>query len=407
MWTVMSLLNPHAFAWTVTDEFPWAEAVAIPTLAGLLLFGRGWNHLLNREVGLLVTLWIWFTFTSVYNSHQPQFLHFAADTWYLWRMVSKILLMTLVTIVIVNTAERFRTLMLVIAGCFAILVLKAVPFMITTAGVFRLYGPPGSMLADNNDFGLALNMTLPMFFFLARIDPSRRVRRIMTITFLATIPAILFTYSRGALVGMAIVLLLMIMRLPQRFFLMPILLLAAAFAVYCTPENWQDRMDFMREGAVIDDSAMSRLNAWTYCWRLAMDYPLTGAGFEAFTPTLFYKYAPNPKDVHGPHSVYFGVLAEHGFPGLFLYLSVLISSFLTLRRIRKEALYWEDEQAAGYAMMLQMGFVGFMVSGAFLGRAYFDYYFTLVACTVVLSQVWRLERTADSVEEPVAEAIPA
>ncbi len=82
----------------------------------------------------------------------------------------------------------------------------------------------------------------------------------------------------------------------------------------------------------MDDSATSRINAWTYCWRLAKDYPVTGGGFEAFTPTLFYRYAPNPKDVHGPHSMYFGVLAEHGFPGLFLYLSLLVSVFYPGRR---------------------------------------------------------------------------
>lgn len=403
MWTVVSLLNPHAFIWSARYEYPWAEAVAIATLAGLLFFTRGWNRIFNREVVLLVVLWGWFTFTSLNNSHEPEFVHFADDTWYLWRMVSKILLMTVVTIVVVDTWERFRTLVLVMCGCFAILVLKAVPFMVITAGSFRLYGPPGSMLADNNDFGLALNMTLPVFFVLARVDPNRKIRRIMAITFMATIPAIFFTYSRGALIGLAIVLFLMIMRLPQRVLLVPILVLAGVFAAFLTPEKWQERMNFGRDGALMDDSAMSRINAWTYCWRLAKDYPVTGAGFEAFTPTLFYRYAPNPKDVHGPHSIYFGVLAEHGFPGLFLYLSLLGSCFFTLGGVRRQALLWQDKRASGYAMMLQMGLIGFMVSGAFLGRAYFDYYFLLVACTAILNHAWRLEGPSVPFEETIVE----
>ena len=206
----------------------------------------------------------------------------------------------------------------------------------------------------------------------------------MMFLFFATIPAVLFTYSRGALLGLAAVLGFILMRLRQRFLLMPVLLLAGLLAVFLTPEQWQQRMDFRREGALIDDSALSRINAWTYCWRLVQDHPLTGGGFEAFTPALFDRYAPNPRDVHGPHSVYFGVLAEHGFVGLGLYLTLLFSTFLTLGRQVKFARVHDDKQIEAYGNALRVSLVGFMVSGAFLGRAYFDYYFTIIACAVIL-----------------------
>jgi probable O-glycosylation ligase (exosortase A-associated) len=261
--------------------------------------------------------------------------------------------------------------------------------MILTGGSFRLYGPRGSMLADNNDFGLALNMTLPMFFFLSRVDESKTVRRVMAVMFVSAIPGVLFTYSRGALIGMAVVMVLMILKLRQRMLLLPVLMLAGVLAIFFAPEKWQHRMDFSREGALIDDSALSRFNAWTYCWRLASDYPLTGAGFDAFTQDLFNRYAPNPADVHGPHSIYFGVLAEHGYIGLFLYLTLVASCFVKLSRVLRYARDVGDRQAAAYATMLQFGVIGFLVTGAFLGRAYFDYYFSLVACTVILSRLCR------------------
>lgn len=384
MWTVVSLLNPHAFLWAVTNEFPWATLVAIPTLAGYVCFSFKLHRLMAREIFLIVALWGWFTFTSLYNTHQPEFAHFAQNTWQKWNFVSKILLMTLATAGIVDTWERFRTLLLVISGCLGFLVTKALPFMILTGGSFRLYGPPGSMLADNNDFGLALNMTMPFYFFMARTDPDSRVRKVMTFLFLVTVPAVFFTYSRGALFGLAAVMVFILMRLRQKFLLIPILLLAGLFAVFLTPDQWQQRMDFRREGALIDASALSRINSWTYCWRLVQEHPLTGGGFEAFTPALFYRYAPDPRDVHGPHSIYFGVLAEHGFVGLGLYLTLLLSTFLTLRQQVKFARVHDDEQIDGYGNALRVSLVGFMVSGAFLGRAYFDYYFTIIACAVIL-----------------------
>jgi putative inorganic carbon (HCO3(-)) transporter len=406
MWTVVSLLNPHAYVWSMTTQIPWAMLVAIPTLLGYFCFAFQPRCLKAREVLLMVMLWSWFTFTSVYNTHQAEFAHFAVDTWQKWNSVSKILLMTVATLGIVDTWKRFRILLLVIAGCLGILVAKAIPFMILTGGSFRLYGPPGSSLADNNDFGLALNMTIPLLFFIGRTDSNPRIRKIMMFLFFATIPAVLFTYSRGALIGLAAVLLFVFMQMRHRLLLIPVLLLAGLFAVFLTPERWQQRMNFEREGALIDDSALSRINAWTYCWRLVQDHPLTGGGFEAFTPALFDRYAPNPRDVHGPHSIYFGVLAEHGFIGLGLYLTLLFSTFLTLGKQVKFARAHNDEQIEAYGNALRVSLVGFMVSGAFLGRAYFDYYFTIVACAVILKTLCAsYEREMPFIEAVVEEQI--
>jgi probable O-glycosylation ligase (exosortase A-associated) len=281
--------------------------------------------------------------------------------------------------------------LLAIAGTFGLFILQAIPWAIYTAGRERLYGPEGSMLADNNDFGLALNMTSPIFFFLATTESKPWVRRLMAFLFLASIPAVFLTYSRGSLVSLAVVVFLMLMRLPQRFALVPVLMIAALFALYFAPDRWVNRMDFRREGAVLDDSALSRINAWTYSWRLAVNYPLMGGGFEAFTPTLFYRYAPNPLDVHGPHSIYFGILAEHGFIGLFLYLALVASCLKTLQQVRKYGRQSQNDRAAAYALMLQFCLLAFLVAGAFLGRAYFDYYFTIVACTVMLKRICQAE----------------
>src|SRR5205085_2012013 len=102
---------------------------------------------------------------------------------------------------VVNTWNRLRWLTLVIAGSFGLIVLKSLPFIILSDGTARIYGPPNSMIADNNDFGLALNIVLPFFFFLAQNESRRWLKRLLGCLFLATIPTIMFTYSRGAFVG--------------------------------------------------------------------------------------------------------------------------------------------------------------------------------------------------------------
>jgi len=385
LWIALAFVNPQSYGWGLAQHWSPAQAVAIPTLLGFLVFSHNLKKFACSEVFLMTALWLWFTATTLNSAYDPAFADKAVSAWYRWSMISKILLMTVVTIGIIDTWQRFRWLLLTIAGSFGFLALKTLPVMIVSDGASRVYGPANSMIADNNDFGLALNMALPFFFYLAKTERGRLMRWLMGVTFVITIPAIIFTYSRGALVGLVAVLLCMLLQARQKAILIPFAAMVLVFALLFTPQAWRDRMKTISPDS-LDSSALSRLNAWSYSWNMTKDYPIMGGGFDAFTPSLFQRYAPKGADVHGPHSIYFGVMAEHGFTGLFLYLILVGSCFVTLQRIIKQARYDGDVEAAHYANILRFSLVGFLVSGAFLGRAYFDFYFLLVACVAILKQ---------------------
>ncbi len=103
LWMIVAFLNPQAYTWGAATEFPWALAVAVPTLAGLFFFkGQNWGRVASRETFMIVILWLWFTITSVISTHTGLFQHHAVDTWFRWGFVSKILLMTLAMIPIVS-----------------------------------------------------------------------------------------------------------------------------------------------------------------------------------------------------------------------------------------------------------------------------------------------------------------
>lgn len=164
-------------------------------------------------------------------------------------------------------------------------------------------------------------------------------------------------------------------------------------------------MDPTREGA-IDLSAQSRLNAWTFSYRLAKESPVVGGGFATFTPELYERYAVNVMDVKGPHSIYLGVMAEHGFVGLLLYLGLVLSCFASTHRLVKQARYLGDQLIAGYAKMFQLSLVGFLVTGAFLGRAYFDFFFSIVACIGILTHLARQKWAEESYVASVSDLDP-
>src|SRR5262249_45901790 len=198
-----------------------------------------------------------------------------------------------------------------------------------------------------------------------------------------------------------------------RFTLVPVIVLGIVIATYFAPETWKERMDPSREN-VVDSSAQSRLNAWAFAKALADDHPVLGGGFSTFTPELYEQYAPaRTAEIYGPHSVYFQVLAEHGYPGLVLYLMLVASCLLTTRRLRKRSRIENDKEILHYAQMFQFGLVAFLISGAFLGRAYFDYYFMIVACISILDRVaadrWAAKVAAATAQEASStqEAPPA
>jgi len=230
-------------------------------------------------------------------------------------------------------------------------------------------------------------------FFLSQTETARRLKQLFFGLFIITIPGIFFTYSRGAMTGLVAVMTLMLAKSKQRLLLLPVVLMGMVIALVFAPPAWKERMDFTRKGAALDNSAYSRLNSWKFARNLAWDYPIFGGGFDTFTKELFDRYAPNSNDVHGPHSIYFGVLAEHGYVGLALYLSLVASCFASLRRIGKRARRMGDDVARNYANAFGFSLVGFLTSGLFLGRAYFDYYFSIICFIVVLKRVcfkkWR------------------
>jgi probable O-glycosylation ligase (exosortase A-associated) len=276
-----------------------------------------------------------------------------------------------------------RRFILCIAAAFGLLIVKILPWMILTGGAYRAYGPEGTMIADNNDFGLALVMVFPIFFFLAKSESNRMVRRLFWFLAVCTVPAVFFTWSRGALVGLVVVVAFIFIGSKQKILLVPILLFGAILALFLTPDAWQNRMT----GVVNDPSDRSvqgRYNAWHFAWNLARDYPITGGGFDTFTPELFVRYAPEAYNFHAAHSIYFGMLGEHGFVGLGLFLGLLGSCFISLRRLARLGMFLEDDRLVLYSRMFQASLLGFVVSGAFLGRHYFDLFFAIVAAIAMM-----------------------
>jgi probable O-glycosylation ligase (exosortase A-associated) len=191
--------------------------------------------------------------------------------------------------------------------------------------------------------------------------------------------AILGSQSRGAFLGVVVMVAFLWFKGKQKILSAIVLLPVAVLAIGFMPPQWMARMDSIGNYEE-DSSAQGRLNAWKMAFNLANDRPLVGGGFELYTPSTFARYAPNPDDLHAAHSVYFQMLGEHGYVGLILFLSLGIACWMKARwiiRLSRDSPGYARE--ADLARAIQVSLVGFSVAGAFVNIGYWDFlYYEIV-----------------------------
>lgn len=383
VWSWIGYMNPHRLTWSFAYTMPFAQMVAIATLSGLLFTKDRMPLPRRREVYLLLTLWGVFL-ASTFNALHPD------PAWEQLTKVSKILLMTFVTLLLFQDRRKLRVLFYVIALSIGFFGLKGGIWAVATGGANSVLGPPGSFIEGNTDLGLALNMVLPILLLLSRDERRPWLRYLLRATFGFSIIAVLFTYSRGAVLGLAVVLPLMLLKSRIRLAIIPLALVAVLFGKplieSVMPAPWLERMGTI--GTPEEDaSASMRLNAWRVAYLLALDHPLLGAGFRPFSPEVYLRYSPDERwnDNQDAHSIYLQVLAEHGFTGLALYGGLILSTLASLRQIVRRSRRDPGERWLGdAARTLEVSLAGFLVSGAFLSISYFDLFFHVIAMTTIL-----------------------
>jgi probable O-glycosylation ligase (exosortase A-associated) len=395
VWSWIGYMNPHRLTWSFAHDMPFAQMVAIATVSGLIITKEKYPLPGVREVYLLVL----FSLTMLLSTF---FAYYPENAWAQFDKVWKILLMTFVTIILFQDPKKIRALIWVIALSIGFYGLKGGIYVVRTGGAHSVLGPEGSFIAGNTEIGLALNMVLPFLVFLRRDATNPWLRHLLSVISGFSVIAILGTYSRGAFLGLLVVTTLLFLK--TRTKILAIILLAAAIplAMSTLPEKWFGRMETIQTYEK-DSSAMGRLEAWGVAYEMGKDRPLLGFGFRPFSKETFQRYGySGGRDAH---SIFFQVLAEHGFTGLILYAGLILSSFLTLRRLKlvsrsDPSLEW----VYNYSEMLQASFAAYVVCGAFLSMSYFDLFYHLVAIVIILKKlvlVYEQERASGPARAPI------
>lgn len=391
VWNWVGLMNPHKLTYGPAYNFPIAQVVAIATLTGLLFTKDRKPFLWTREMVVVALLFGYFTFTSF-------FAWAPAAAWELWAKVGKILLMVFVVPLVIYGPKRIRWLLLVAALSVGVYGIKGGIFTLMTGGSHTVLGPRGSTFISSNTYiGLAFLMVAPVLIMLARTEPRRWLRSFLYAAAALNFLCIPFTYSRGALVGLLVVLPLLFLRSRAKFLMIILAIPLIYFGESLVPERLMKRTQTL-ETYEQDESARLRFQSWGVNFNIAKERPLVGGGFnlEYASDAKWLSYAPflvgdgtleAGNYARSAHSAYFQVLGSHGFLALGMFLLLLALMLARLQRLKAEAAKVQGGGAiSAYASGVQLSMVGFCVSGAFINAAYFDLFFLYVAVTAVL---WR------------------
>lgn len=386
-WYWLGLMNPHRLTWGFAHDFQFAMLVGAATLIGVLTSKDRQPVPWNRELKLVIVLMAYFTFTTL-SALAPEY------AWPQWEKVAKIILITFVATMMIHGRERLHWLLLVSVLSIGLYGFKGGIFTLTTGGAYHVEGPEGTFLAGNTFLGLGMTMMLPLILSMAKQTENIWLRRLLFATFGLTVVSVIFTYSRGALLGLATVLPLMYFKSNKKFLLVFLLIPLGFFGKDLIPEKLYKRAETIQTYEE-DMSSMQRIQSWTVAWNVAKDYPLTGAGFEFESSPddkRWFSYG-NPestkylKTSSAAHSIYFQILGQHGYVALALFLTLLFSTQFTLREIAIRA--ERDERTrwiSAHATAIRIGLIGYMVSGAFLSAAYFDLMYLFIAFTAIFAR---------------------
>jgi putative inorganic carbon (HCO3(-)) transporter len=391
MWIWISVMNPHAQGWGFARTFPFAAIIAAVTIVSVFLQKEDKKLPMVPTIVVFIAFFFWMTLTSLFAIHLDQ-------VYDQWNKVLKIFGMTLIVMMLLKERKHIELAIWSIAVSIGYYGVKGGIFTIRSGGSERVWGPAGTFIDGNNEVALAFVMVIPLMFYLMKITKNKWGRYALVASMGLCALASLGSYSRGALLAIGAMGVFFWIKSKEKVAIGLAMILIVPVLLLAMPAQWHERMDTIQEYKE-DSSAMGRVNAWHMATNLAMDRPL-GGGFQIYDAGVFALYAPNPEDIHAAHSIYFQVLGEHGFFGLFLYLAIGVLTWRNGSWVIKHGKHDPElKWALDLVPMLQVSLLGFAVGGAFLSLAYFDvpyYVMTAMIATRLLVDKHLKAKAADA-----------
>ncbi|MBS3927721.1 MAG: putative O-glycosylation ligase, exosortase A system-associated [Sphingomonadales bacterium] len=387
-------LSPQKISYSLLASMSISLVAFVLAFMGWLLLDDKRDSRFTMRQGIIAVL-------LVYSGLTTMFADFPVEAAEKWSWVWKALVFAIFLPLTLRTRLRIEAAALVLVLSVGTIIING---GIKTVGGGGGYGTL-RLLLDTN-FGLyegsiisAVSIAvIPLIVWLMKhgtiFKPDWRVKLfgIALIFACALIP--IGTQARTGLLCLGFLGVLSLRTVKRRFLYLGVMAALVAVAIPFLPESFAKRMDTI-ENHKADQSASTRVAVWMWTLDYVKDHPL-GGGFDAYRSnklkvelvTVTGEGNNTSKDVveveeksRAYHSSYFEMLGEQGWPGLFLWLWLLVSGLWQMEKIRSR---WKNRTGPGetwqapLANALQQSLLVYMLGGAFVGIAFQPFCYMLI-----------------------------
>ena len=403
---------------TLVELIPSSLVMAGAAIGSYFLLDRRSPPRFSFHTGLTLVFAGWVTLTLSW-AEVPD------SAWEKWDWAFKVVMFAAFLTLVLRSRVQIEAFLQVFLFAAA-LHMMALGFktMISGSGYGRELGVirGNSGLVESSYLASASIALIPIMLFLRRhsiLIPKSKWRDLgyLGLIVIAVFAAI-GTYARTAMVGFIVVGVFLWLQSRRKILFTVCAAMLAVGALAMTAASWGERIE-TSEDYETEGSALGRILVWEWTLGYVAEHPF-GGGFNAYAVSRIEFPAVNgqaPLVVHGKafHNMFIEVLGEHGFPGLAMYLTLMLMSlwymWTVMRRTRGQPhLLWVHDLAGA----LMTSLLTIMACGCFIGIAFQAlvwYLITLPVClNAYLNRVEQLERGPEQfpwAARPIRPAMPA
>lgn len=380
-----SIIKPESlWHWSVPVG-NYSRIIAIALLAGWVINGCGGFRFGRAKwpAAFLVGFWCTSAFSAAFCANTEVGMAFLES-------MAKIVLPVIVGLTLIKSVKQLKQLAWTISLCTGYLVYDFNSAYFSGYNKLEI-GSFGGM--DNNSTTIGLVTVLGLTFFLG-LSVKGWKKWLLFACAALNVHAVLFSFSRGGMVGMCVVAITTFLIIPKSFKNMSLVALGAtAGLMLAGQEVLQEFASSFADGDQLDYSAESRLDLWKACVQIALGSPLFGIGPDHF-PLVAHTFGFTPNKE--AHSLWFQQLAETGIIGvafLLMYYCTTAYQLLLLRRFQ-QLTHIADPFMVNLPAMIITSLAGFMVAAQFVSLEGLEvpYYVTMLGAggiKVAASQAYR------------------
>jgi O-antigen ligase len=349
-----------------------------------------------RAAGLLIVCVLTATFFSML------FANFISQAWDGFFILAQWALVYWLISRVVTDAARLKVFLVIYLLLNLKLAQHAIRYYYTALGAYdemvvvtrgAAAGSTG-WFGNSADFGLGMCVVWAVAVCLLFSRPKGWFRLLLWACVILFLAAILVCGSRGAVVGAAAIVIVALVRNPNRLMGPIALLLLLPGIILVLPNASVERFRSAMTPEQ-DKTAEHRLVLWKAGIRIFEDHPILGVGPQnyAMTHHLWYSQGEKIRNVSVPHSLYIEMISEWGLAGSLPMIALWIWLFRINGRTRKYILERDPEAKRSFEYCLthglELGLVGYLTSGAFIAVLLYPHFWVLLGLSAGLNMAVR------------------